>query len=62
MNNKLFNDRIGSYDNIKVHFTLFGKLRAMINSFLWRIRNKKKFMRYAKELRKNYITSSILLK
>ena len=67
MKNKIFNSNTGSYNGIKVRLLLFWtvplvkKIGAALNSYIWRRRNKKKFMIYAKALKNNPKTPHILL-
>ena len=66
MKNPLFKNTTGKYDGIKI-YTLFWKLidfwtLGIIRRYLWAKRNKKAFFKWAKALKENPNTPSILLK
>jgi len=61
MKNKLFNNHYGNYNGIKIRTNIVRQITGEISQFLWRIRNKRKFMEYVKALKNNCMTKHILL-
>ena len=56
MDNQLFSNSVGEYDGFKVYTPLKYKIFFIyywFKRFLWKKRNKKKFMEHAKNLKDN---------